>query len=138
MTIEKVTYQKTYSIGPYLTDRVGFEATPNGKPSDDPSEMLTMLEEIADAWHKKAHPHLYQESKTDSLPLEARGMNYVPIISKDKEKIEIAIDNAETIEDLNKVKEFYEFLPASLISHYNKRIQELSSGRPGNFTDGLT
>lgn len=62
----------------------------------------------------------------------------IGIISKDHEKIEIAIDNAETADDLKKIKAHYEFFPASLINHYNKKMQELTTGRPNDFTEGLS
>jgi len=146
MKIEKVTYQKTYSIAPYLTDRVGFEATPEGKPDEDPKEMLSFLEGMADAWHKKAHPHLYPDlsgikqdgNETFISKPDLGNVPYsLPIISKDKEKIEIAIDNADTVDELKDVKTVYPLIPASLINHYNKRMQELTAGRPQNFTDGL-
>lgn len=146
MNIEKVTYQKTYSIGPYLTDRVGFEAS---IPNDMPTNFaLSTLEQMADAWHKEAHPHLYQEKdklKQDEWTREYPPIEHwkipkdgpLPIISKDKEKIEIAIDNAESVEELKIIKKAYELMPASCLSQYNKRMTELTSGKPKNFTDGL-
>ena len=62
----------------------------------------------------------------------------LPIISKDKERIEIEIDNAETVEALQIIKKAYPLMPASCRTQYNKRLAELSSGRPHNFTEGLT
>lgn len=109
---------------------------------------LKELDQIAAELRKEANPHLYQEK--DKLKQDEWTREYpppehwkipkdgpLPIISKDKERIEIQIDNAETIEDLKKVKAFYEFLPGSLINHYNKRMQELTTGRPADFTEGL-
>lgn len=61
----------------------------------------------------------------------------LPIISRDKERIEIAIDNAETIEELKIIKKAYELMPASCLTQYNKKMADLTSGRPQNFTDGL-
>lgn len=111
---------------------------------------LKELDQIAAELRKEANPHLYQENtflpfvhtnhahKDVFLPeVTTYHSGAIPIISKDKEKIEIAIDNAETVEDLRLIKNNYQFLPASLINHYNKRMQELTTGRPQNFTDGL-
>jgi hypothetical protein len=76
MKIVKVTYQKTYSIGPYLTERIGFEAEPEpyiGHQYDGPNgmekhdEVLTTLEKMADEWHKKAHPPLYQQESSPEI-----------------------------------------------------------------------
>lgn len=75
MKITKVSYQKTYSIGPYLTDRVGFEAEPEGIPGDSPMEILSWLQEIADEWHKKSHPHIYQDTINN---ISQRDANYSP------------------------------------------------------------
>lgn len=149
MTIKTVTYQKTYSIGPYLTEKIGFEATPDEIYGDDPLGMLSMLEERADEWHKKAHPHLYQEPREDffiaaGIPTEKfkqdlrQSQSAIPIISKDIERMEIDIDNAKTIEDLQALKEKYLIFPVPVLKLYNKKIEELSTGRPSDFTEGLT
>jgi hypothetical protein len=106
---------------------------------------LKELDQIAAELRKEANPHLYQESKTvyDSPRLDLKANDEyavhgpLPIISKDKEKIEIAIDNAETVEELKAVMGKNELIPASLINQYNKRMQELTTGRSQNFTDGL-
>lgn len=143
MKIEKVTYQKTYSIGPYLTDRVGFEATL--EKDETPDEALGWLKMQADDWHREANPHLYQDTKDITLPQYDRTPSYMPLepgilptISRDKERLEITIDNAETPEDLKAIKADNPLLPASLINHYNKRMTDLTAGRPQNFTDGLS
>jgi hypothetical protein len=62
----------------------------------------------------------------------------LPTISRDKERIEIEIDNSEDIESLKFIKQKYPLMPASLIDHYNKRMTDLTTGRPQNFTDGLS
>lgn len=62
----------------------------------------------------------------------------LPTISRDKERLEIAIDNAETVEGMKMIKEAFPLMPASLIDYYNKKMTELTTGRPDNFTEGLT
>ena len=140
MKIEKVTYQKTYSIGPYLTDRVGFEASTGNdwvkidgvNVWETPEIALSNLEKIADEWHRKAHPHIYQDNSqlgTDNFkytPTENIIPGQLPIISKDHEKMEIAIDNCATIEDLKAWKEANPVFPHKILVHYNERFKSLS------------
>src|ERR1700743_2881012 len=103
MRITKVTYQKTYSIGPYLTDRVGFEADLDGNNGVDlfpetPESALSQLKELADKWHKKSNPHLYQEQGVNGSDLPPHLKTQItfeqptiPVISKDTERLEIQI-----------------------------------------------
>lgn len=104
MKVDKVSYQKTYSIGPYLTDRVGFEATPSNDwvsvgeqlVWETPEMILSNLEKMADEWHKKEHPHLYKDNAPSVGVLfnDAQGRNIggtistqtPPIIQVDKEE----------------------------------------------------
>jgi hypothetical protein len=55
MKIEKVSYQKAYVIGPYLQEKVGFEASIDG---DSPEEVLSKLRKMADEWHRANNPLL--------------------------------------------------------------------------------
>lgn len=148
MKIEKVSLSRTIPTGPYMNDKIGMEATL--EPGENESDALHALSGRIEKWHKENAAHLYQESSTavysvpngvtpgaEPIATYKYRPEVIGIISKDHEKIEIAIDNAETADDLKKIKAHYEFLPASLINHYNKRLQELTTGRPQNFTDGL-
>lgn len=66
MKIEKVSYQKAYIIGPYLQEKVGFEASYN--PNEETAEdVLSKLRKMADEWHKENNPHL--EFENSSLPV---------------------------------------------------------------------
>lgn len=141
MKITKVFYQKTYSIGPYLTDRVGFEAEPEGNPGDAPMDMLSMLHDLADEWHKAQYPEPPgsevwkfgdRVNRTDAAgPLG----NSIPTISKDFEKLEIAIDNAQAIEELQILKD--DAWKHGLSVQYITKFNELNNGRPTDFSEGL-
>lgn len=110
---------------------------------------LKELDQIAAELRREANPESYpakydgrdrfHEMTSGQLPpTEVTYANgSLPIISKDKEKIEIAIDNAESVEELKIIKKAYELMPASCLTQYNKRMAELSSGKPTNFTEGL-
>lgn len=54
MKVDKVTYTKSYSIGPFLQEKVGFEASID--PEDIPENVLNYLKVMADDWHKENNP----------------------------------------------------------------------------------
>ncbi len=60
MKIERVSYQKTFSIGPYLTDKVGIESGVDA--GETPELVLTTLKAIAEEWHKVSNISLYGDS----------------------------------------------------------------------------
>lgn len=136
MKITKVTYQKTYSIGPYLTDRVGFEADLSEDWArvegelkwETPEMVLSNLRKMADEWHKKENQHLYEErivpTTKDSFFHEPTSPS--PIINIQHEKIQIAIENAKTLDELKDIKTVHPLLPVPLMEVYNKRLKELS------------
>jgi hypothetical protein len=59
----------------------------------------------------------------------------VPVISKAAERTEISIDNAETLADLQLLKE--EADKYGLLTQYVMKFNELNNGRKGEFTEGL-
>ena len=64
MKIDRVRYDKKFSIGPYLTDSVGIEAQVD--PGETPELVLTTLVAIVDEWHKSTNKSLYgAEIKTE-------------------------------------------------------------------------
>src|SRR5574337_1879432 len=54
MKIDRVRYDKKFSIGPYLTDSVGIEAQVDA--DETPELVLTTLKSIVEEWHKELHP----------------------------------------------------------------------------------
>ena len=130
MKIEKVTYQKTYSIGPYLTDRIGLEASVD--EGESAADVLDNLRGKADEWHKSEHPHLYQDdygiSNPPTGPVSYTKESIIPpIIDKSIERLEIAIDNCRDLEELDKLKADNPLFPARLLESFNKKRKELSN-----------
>lgn len=134
MKIEKVSYQKTYSIGPYLTDRVGFEASID---MDDEYKALSILEGIADSWHKLAHPHLYKDecpipitSAEQARQIASSGMRHPNVIVVEKEDKPLAtlasIRSADTIEELSSFK-LLASKEQQLMQAYMNRLKELTN-----------
>ena len=142
MKIEKVTYQKTYSIGPYLTDRVGFEASlDEPKREEDgsftvftPEGALSELEKMADAWHRKNHSHLYQSidngPNIQTVPYAPASIPAPPYeINVAHERLEIEIDNCETVDDLKEWKKKNLLVPVPILTHWNNRLKQLMNGQ---------
>jgi len=145
MKIEKVTFQATYNTGPFLNVRVGFEAemTPPVMGTDgtfhieSPEQALSNLKKMADAWHKAEYPHIYQQESAPEIVRSFTPQQTGPSVSvidyKEKENLEIAIDNATSLEDLAKLKE--QAGKQGLIHPYMQKMNELLA--PKQFTDGL-
>lgn len=64
MKIDRVRYDKKFSIGPYLTDSVGIEAQVD--PGETPELVLTTLSAIVDEWHKSLGSSMYANDMVDS------------------------------------------------------------------------
>lgn len=74
----KVFYQRTYSIAPYLTERIGFEVDteidslmPDGKKID-PTTAVQSLKELCDKAHKELNPNLEEMKGTHVVPVQEK------------------------------------------------------------------
>lgn len=138
--IEKVAYGVTIGDLKFGNVRPGVvEATL--KPGATLEDALDELDDRLIAWHKKRYPHLYSANEgrptVEELSYVRGLLEPLPTISKDFEKLEIAIDNAETVDELKDVKTVYPLMPEIMIDMYNKKMEQLLSGRPANFTENL-
>ena len=148
MKIIKVSYQKTFSIGPYLTDRVGMEADVD--ENDVVADVLDNLRAKADEWHKAEHPHLYQEEKYPQPfpdpnrwqhlasgqipPMEVTFAGPPPVINIQDEKVEgedtlALIQNAPDLDALKAFKLLASSDPTkTLYTAYCERLKQLTNG----------
>lgn len=71
----KVFYQRTYSIAPYLTERIGFEIE---APDDcqDPAAEVATLKELCDKAHKELNPNLEEMKGTHVVPVQSEPPNH--------------------------------------------------------------
>lgn len=137
MKITTVSLSRTIPTGPYMNDKVGMEATIG--PDESEVEALDTLQRAIENWHKKANPHLYQET---NIPFTQRA-DYVPppstlttatnaheplTINIQHERIQIQIENAESIGQLMKVKGTTPLMPVSLMNLYNQKMEQLTNG----------
>lgn len=140
ITLKDVGYNRGYVIGPYLQERPGVNADIVVEEGEDQEacalKALHYLKSIADKFHKEANPYLYQEpvnavSQWGNQPTPATTMTTTSApyeINIQHEKMEIAIDNCTTIEDLKAWKETNPVYPAKISDHYNERLKILNNG----------
>lgn len=132
MKIEKVTYQKTYSIGPYLTDKIGLEASVD--EGESAADVLDNLRAAADEWHKSEHPHLYQDDYGISNP-PTGSISYTkesivsPVVQIEfrngQQDTLDGIKSATTLEELSTFKKL-SGNNKELYEAYNQRLKELT------------
>lgn len=118
MKVDKVTYTKSYSIGPFLQEKVGFEASID--PEDIPENVLNYLKVMADQWHKENNPHLdvpmYEQTIPDMQVDAPKSRN---------EKILAGISTCNDITVLKSYSLLAKQDEATLLA-YNKKLEELS------------
>lgn len=143
MKITKATFDCTIAMPGYANVKPGSSEIIL-EPGEEIEDAWSELNRRAQAWHRKEYPHLYQESKTTGsiqLPADYVQVKEVGIINlKDvrlQEEIEDRILAAESSDELLSIKAKYIAFPVKTNELYNKRMTELNSGRPGNFTEGL-
>lgn len=95
------------------------------KPGETLEDALDELDERLTAWHKKRYPSLYENQPP---PITERPFAYrqetIPTISKDTEKLEIAIDNATSLEELAPIKEA--IWKAGLRDQYMQKVSTIT------------
>jgi hypothetical protein len=134
MKITTVSLSRTIPTGPYMSDKVTMEASVHGGESHE--TVLDNLSHLINDWHRKANPHLHQEPEMTRFPPQLGVVaEAIPVISKDKEKIEIYIDNATSLEELQGMKD--ECWKHDLSANYITKFNELNNGRPSEFSEGL-
>lgn len=113
---------KGYYYGEFLQHKPGLGCEITGDTTDD--EALDMLEKLLDKWHtKKTIGTPFEALKPETTTHSSTGT--IPIISKDTEKLEIAIDNATTFEQLNKIKDANPVLPYPILLQLNTKMEIL-------------
>jgi hypothetical protein len=129
MKIEKVSYQKLFSIGNFLNERIGFEASID--EGESPEAVVKHLKEVADNLHKEMNPGLEIHVNYDAIPYSNFGSHKE---NQEEEKIPNGKEEriASIIRQINgctekKVLEAFHLLAKSspeILSAYNKKMEE--------------
>lgn len=134
MKITKVTYQKAFITGPFLQEKIGFEAE-----IEDAEESVTAtlaeLKSLAEGWHHNNNPHLYQEGNKEpwmqaNITAQKQKIEFrradepPPVINIQDEKMEIEIDNCTSVDELKQWKDAHNVVTGKVLNHYFVRLKE--------------
>jgi len=124
MKITRVVFHGKYSVNStYLDTAVDIEGELEEKDTVDSA--LNSLKYIADQRVKQWK----QDVELSSAPIRQAPITEQPqVIDLSHEKMEIAIDNCQTIEHLKEWKSNNPTVPGKILSHYNNRLKDLSNG----------
>lgn len=93
----KVILHKLFPYAPYLNEYIGFEE--DQRDGETNIEAVARLRKDAEQAHRERYPHLYTDGESPVQSF-APPTNQLGVINKEAERIEIAIDNAQTKTDL--------------------------------------
>jgi hypothetical protein len=132
MKITTVSLSRTIPTGAFMNDKVTLEASLH--PGESHETVLDNLSHLINDWHRKANPHLYQESKPQVggvmffdndgnktgvvMPGQSPTIDY-----KKWDQFEIAIENAQTLEELETIVRSTDTFPGKLLSIINAKRQ---------------
>jgi hypothetical protein len=138
LVVEKVAYGMTIGDNKFGNSRPGVvEATL--KPGRTLEEALDELDDRLTAWHKRRYPHLYEDGQQPeivrSFTPQQTGPSVAVIDYKEKENLEVAIDNATSLEELQAIKDANPVMTVPILKHCNRRMEELMNEK--SFTNGL-
>lgn len=131
MKILEVTFDCTIAMPGYNNVKPGvFRAIL--EEGDTLEGAWTELNKRAQAWHAKEFPHLYPQQDM-GLPKEPpltpkeiiAKFQSTPIIDKSIERLEIQIDNANTLEELDKILLSYDKLPSEIMEQIEAKKNQL-------------
>lgn len=115
MKIDKVTYNTSFVTGPYLQDKIGFEATL--EKGDTPKKALTELKKIAEEWQKENIAPVAESAKLGEI--QVRG-------NVSDEQIESDILNSKDLTELRTYLQFVEY-NTRFSRAYNIRAAQLNN-----------
>jgi len=142
MPIITVSYSKKFTIGPYLTESIGAEISLG--EDQDPMEALESIHKLADEFHKKANPHLYEQARANGYDdyddiFTEKLMQMPDLTPEDEPEIQaetIPKKQADMIASImggttyNEVK-LYEKLAAkypAVLEAYNEKLKQFENG----------
>ena len=100
MKIDRIKYGKSFRIGLQdIWERIDIEATVDN--SESINTCMDELKKEVEFTHRLLNPGLYVNVDYSAIPGHPMNGNHIPAINKEAERIEIAIDNCETPEDLH-------------------------------------
>jgi hypothetical protein len=122
MKVKTISYAKVFPLAAYVNEKIGVEIELD--ETDDWEETFSLAKTMVEKFHKDNNPQLTDggtvEWKTDFQAQSAT----IPIIDpKKKDETEIKIDNATTLEDLEKL--LVDAAKYNLVSQFNEKKKML-------------
>jgi hypothetical protein len=111
----KVFYQRSYSIAPYLTERIGFEVEVDLDYAGEPQpiiDQVSVIKELCDKTHKELNPGLNLTNDYSSIPTHPMST----ISQKDLEQKLILMAELEAAKTTEEVTTIYNEAPAAVKS----------------------
>lgn len=121
--IERVTYQRTFNLGNYSSERIGADVLL--MPGDSANEALDTARKLVEEWHVKNNPQMYTPDVSVIPKIEPVRSQVYKDAGLTKE--EIAIKEIMSCKEL-KVLESYKFIvkgKPELETAYNNKLKEL-------------
>ena len=137
--VERVMFQGKYAVNSKFLD-VTIQAEASLEPGETMEEAVTAIKDRVDRLAKAYNGQLDGQSEFPFTPLgkddprwatvsDLPAGKYPPptfgVIDLNDEKIEIAIDNAETIESLISIKHSFPVMKTKQMALFNKKMSEL-------------
>lgn len=106
MKIERVSYQKTFSIGPYLTEKIGIEIQLDD--TDQPHDILTEAKRIVEGWHIEKNPGLNEQKGVQIKNVESlENADQIEVELEDCRKLVMGCETQEEAFKVLKNKGFW-------------------------------
>lgn len=130
MRITTVSYKKIFPTAPYVNLTIGVEIQVDaGEVAED---ALDLAKQTVEEWYlaDKSVEEIKQREEIAKIPVAHKSDGYFgprpkpDEINRNDEKIEIAIDNAQTIEELNALSKN---LPVHLMTTFVNKLTELKN-----------
>ena len=98
--VTKITYQKAFTIGPYLQEKIGVEVELN---YNTPDQAFEEAKRLVEKWGAKAEESFNFSMGGIQMQVPITPQPLQSIDPKKRDETEIAIDNAETFAQLDEL-----------------------------------
>lgn len=103
MKVDRISYQKTFPLAPYVNEKIGVEIQLDG---DSPEQALYNAKKIVEEWHKQSNPHLVYNEPDPYTIINSTRNEEKETADKQfeyfKKKIDSLIASNTSDEDINK------------------------------------
>ena len=121
MKIDKVSYQKTFNLGNYSSERIGVDILLN--EGEDAKEALATAKQLVTEYHKENNPQIYEEQE-EGILIGEPFRNSTQIVQQPAAPIPKLSQEETIIRDIHTCTELKTLQAYKLIAKNNPKIQE--------------